>query len=67
MKKLLAKLINWEAPRGVHKPSADEIFRREQKSASEIAKEDEKRRKVNIEESQWEEVKLPDGTEQNPK
>lgn len=66
MKKFLAKLLNWEAPRGARKPSAEEIFQREKKKESEYSKEEEARRKANIEEDKWEEVKLPDGTEQKP-
>ncbi len=39
IKKFLAKLMNWEAPKGAHKPSAAEIFQREQKRESELSKE----------------------------
>lgn len=63
MKKFLAKLLNWEGPRGTHKPSAEEIFQREQKTASENAREEEARRKANIEEGRWQEAQIPEGQE----
>ena len=63
-KKLLAKLTGAEwPPQG--ESSADK-FQREQRTASENAREEEARRKANIQEDQWQEVKLPEGTEQNP-
>ncbi len=67
IKKFLAKLINWEAPRGAHKPSAEDVFKREQLRERELAQERERRHKQNVREGKWEEVKLPDGIERNSK
>lgn len=67
IKKFLAKLVNWEAPKGAHKPSAEEVFQREQKRERELAREREGQHRQNNQEDKWEEIKLPNGTEQNPK
>lgn len=67
MKKFLAKLINWEAPKGAHKPSAEEVFHREQARDKELAGEREEQHKQNKQGEGWEQVRLPKGTEQNPK
>ena len=67
IKKFFAKLVNWEAPKGAHKPSAEEVFQREQTRESELAREREEQHRQNRQEDEWKEVKLPDGTEQNPK
>lgn len=39
MKKLIAKLINWEGIKSWHKPSAEEVFMREQKRERELSEE----------------------------
>ncbi|MDP3799938.1 MAG: hypothetical protein Q8Q90_00765 [bacterium] len=67
IKKLFAKLVNWESVRGQHKPSAEEVFRREQVAESNIAREREEQHRQNKQEEGWEEVKLPDGTERSSK
>ncbi len=67
IKKFLAKLMNWEAPKGAHKPSAEEIFQNEQRREKELADEREKQHRQNKQEEGWQEVKLPEGVEQNPK
>lgn len=59
IKRFLAKLVNWEGPRGAHKPSTEEVFQREQRRDRELAEEREKRHKQNIQEDKWQEVKLP--------
>jgi hypothetical protein len=65
IKKLLAKLVNWEGVRGQHKPSAAEIFQREQKVESELAKEREEQHKRNKQEEGWQEVEIPSGQEKS--
>ena len=66
LKKFLVKLVNWESVRGQHKPSAEEIFKREQKTESELAKEIERQHRQNIQDDQWREVEVPKETERNP-
>lgn len=67
IKKILAKLANWESVKGQHKPSAEEMFRREQVREKELADEREDRHRQNKQEEGWQEVKIPDGTERSPK
>ncbi len=67
IKKFLSKLVNWESVRGARKPSAAEIFKREQQRESELAREREEQHRQNRQKDEWKEVKLPEMTEQNPK
>lgn len=51
IKKLLAKLINWESVRKWHKPSAEEVFMREKNREQELSEE---RRRAALERAQQE-------------